>query len=544
MAGIAGQHGLQGFQGAVRGTQFLAPNARHGNAASQFLVGMARARLDLCPTFQHLDQLVPALKRSQDPLRLGKGLAILSIGIQHLVQVHQCTVSVIEPLGRVARQSGQDRNAAQSADGRQLPQQRLLERRVVAAPFLDVGQGRQSDAVFGLKVERLAERRCGAIEIGQRPGLERANAQVERRALDVVVNHVRLVSQGFDQSLKLARPLVEPRQLVERLQIGLVSLSSRPPGGDGHGEIATGFVQTGGLAKQRQPERRFQLQRTPPLQHGSHFPPITPTTIERFHGLQRRDVLRIDFQHARINPLGRGLVVGTPGPQVLAGRPHPHLGQRRSIQRIQHGLQPRSGLHRRTRTLRHPFELIGCVEGVGILVQRTAQGIQRTRQVAQTHFRQVGNSSPESSPLDGILAAQEPRLRQYRHFDEITARLGQWFQDVEHGRQRLRASRQRTQGCQGRDLRGHALQRGPKGINGTVDIGQVMQAQLTQGGQKIGLTRPVHRHLGLAGQHLFQFGVALQPAQQNLQMPQRLRLTAGHARHLPPELDRACRIAQ
>jgi len=72
-------------------------------------------------------------------------------------------------------------------------------------------------------------------------------------------------------------------------------------------------VQAGGLAKKRQSTRRFQLQRAPPLQHGSHVPPITPTTIERFHGLQRRNILRIDFQHARIDPLGRGLVVGAPG---------------------------------------------------------------------------------------------------------------------------------------------------------------------------------------------------------------------------------------
>ena len=70
------------------------------------------------------------------------------------------------------------------------------------------------------------------------------------------------------------------------------------------------------------------------------------------------------------------------------------------------------------------------------------------------------------------------------------------------------------------------------------------QAQLAQSRPDIGLGRPVDGHLGLAGENLFQLGVPAKPTQQHLQVPQRLRLAARHAGHLPPKLDRPCRIGQ
>ena len=201
------------------------------------------------------------------------------------MQVHQCAVRIIELVNRIVRQAGQHGNRVSTTLGRQLAQQSLLERGEITALLLDVSQGRKRDRVLRCKVECLAESRGGAIGVGQGPGLEHADANVERRTLGVVLDHLRLVGQRLDQTIELARLLIQARQLVEGLQVGLVTLTPRLPGSDGQRDIATIFVQPSSLSKERQPARRIQFQRPTPLQDRSQVLPINPATIERLQRL-------------------------------------------------------------------------------------------------------------------------------------------------------------------------------------------------------------------------------------------------------------------
>ena len=110
MLRVAGQNRLQRLQRAVLGAQLFAPNSGHLHAVARLGRVVAKSGLDTGLVFEQFDKFMPPFERGEHPHGFLESIVIPRIRSQDLLQIDQRSIGIVQTLGRVLRQLGQDRN--------------------------------------------------------------------------------------------------------------------------------------------------------------------------------------------------------------------------------------------------------------------------------------------------------------------------------------------------------------------------------------------------------------------------------------------------